>query len=79
MEGGNKEEKGLSMDGVSESFKGIEFPVQEFVRIQEALKPLGYIVYGFGQEDRFDFTLNLHFDSGIRVIPWNDPPNPIGA
>jgi len=79
--------QGYGVDNVSELvgkiLKGgdnrMDFPVTEIIRIQEALKPLGYIVIEFKQENCLEFSLGLKRDSGIRVIPWNDPPGAIGA
>jgi hypothetical protein len=71
------------MDGISETLTKVDgvrdLPIVEITRIQEALKPLGYIVHGFGQESCVDFTLSLRRDLGIRIVPWNDSPGSAGA
>jgi len=40
-----------------------KLPIEEAMKIQEALNPLGYIVYGYKQEDRpGKITIFLEYD-----------------
>jgi hypothetical protein len=55
MEGNNKEGNELKVDGIEkEGVKilcgGYDKPLNDAMKIQEALSPLGYIVQGFGKE-----------------------------
>ena len=56
MESSDKEESGLlegevSKDGAKILNGGWKKPLDDVIKIQEALKPLGYIVHGFEDKD----------------------------
>jgi len=75
MESNNKEGKEVKMDGIGESFNGEEkrgmLPLEKIAKIQEALKPLGYVIEGFQNEERTncDFILYLTRRFAFRKNP----------
>jgi hypothetical protein len=75
--------KSLSMDGMSEVFTKIEgvrdFPVLEIAKIQEVLKPLGYMVEGFKSERCSDYGLLLYLTPGGCLPFGKDSTVPLGV
>jgi hypothetical protein len=46
-----------------------ELPLEEAMKIQEALKPLGYMIRGYRKKWRSDFMIVLHltYDKSLTV------------
>ena len=50
-----------------------DLPLQSAIEIQEALKPLGYVVKDFKDERREGGFVTLRLDSGGKGLPWHKP------